>query len=90
MNPDLKKIGCSEVLEQLGQYLEEDAREELCRAIEEHLARCHDCHIYVDTVKKTIILYQSDKDLEVPFTANSRLQTALAREYGGGGSGSSD
>lgn len=74
-------MNCNEVLEQLGDYLDEDARAELCRAIEEHLTRCHDCKIYVDSVKKTIVLYQSENTIEFPVVANARLQAALAREY---------
>jgi predicted anti-sigma-YlaC factor YlaD len=68
-------------LEQLGEFLDEDARAELCREIQVHLDRCPDCRIYVDTVKKTIVLYQNGASPEMPVAANARLQTALAREY---------
>jgi len=59
--------------------------QELCRAIEEHLAQCHDCKVEVDTVRKTIVLYQLDRKVEVPARANLQLEAALAREYGRGG-----
>ena len=72
---------CTEVLEQLADYLDEDARAELCKAIEEHLHTCRECSFYVDTVKKTIVLYQADRKLEVPARATALLQTALAAEY---------
>ena len=35
-------MNCQELLEQLGDYLDEEARQELCREIEEHLERCND------------------------------------------------
>ena len=75
-------MNCNEVLEQLGEYLDEDARLELCRAIEEHLQQCHDCQIEVDSIKKTIVLYQADRSVEMPVTLNTRLSAAMAREYG--------
>jgi predicted anti-sigma-YlaC factor YlaD len=74
-------VDCNDVLQQLSDYLDEEAREELCRQIEGHLSQCHDCQVYVDTVKKTIVLYQSDRKIEVPVTVASRLETALAQEY---------
>ena len=75
-------MDCEKVLEQLSEFLDEDAREELCRTIEEHLNQCRDCQVYVDSVRKTIILYQNDKAIEVPMGANTRLQEAMAAEYG--------
>ncbi|HYM80998.1 MAG TPA: zf-HC2 domain-containing protein [Candidatus Limnocylindria bacterium] len=74
-------MNCNEVLEQLGDYLDDDARAELCRTIEEHLHQCHDCQVYVDTVKKTIMLYQSDRTVQVPVSLSSKLAAAMAREY---------
>jgi predicted anti-sigma-YlaC factor YlaD len=74
-------VDCSEVLQQLADYLDEDARAELCKAIEAHLTRCSDCRVYVDTVKKTIVLYQQDATVPVPPQVGVGLQAALAREY---------
>ncbi len=78
-------MNCNEVLDKLADYLDEEAREELCRQIEEHLRHCHDCQIEVDTVHKTIMLYQSDRSVEMPMKASTRLQAALTREYSKGG-----
>jgi len=75
-------MDCEKVLEQLSEFLDHDAREELCRAIEKHLEQCRDCQLYVDSVRKTIILYQNDKRIEVPMQVSKRLQAAMAREYG--------
>ena len=75
-------MDCNEVLEQLADYLDEEAREELCRAIAQHLDQCHDCKIYVDSVKKTIMLYQADRATDLPPAVTTQLQAVLAREYG--------
>jgi predicted anti-sigma-YlaC factor YlaD len=74
-------VDCSEVLEQLADYLDADARAEMCRAIEEHLRFCAGCRVEVDSVRKTVVLYQSDREVHVPSTALSGLKAALAREY---------
>jgi predicted anti-sigma-YlaC factor YlaD len=79
-------VDCSEILDQLADYLDEDARAELCRAIEAHLARCQDCRVEVDTVRKTIVLYQNERHIAVPTAAAARLMAALSNEYGSGGS----
>lgn len=76
-------MDCSEVLEQLGEYLDEEAREDICKAIQSHLERCDDCRIEVDTIKKTILLYQNDEPVDMPMTVRSSLQAALAKEYDG-------
>jgi predicted anti-sigma-YlaC factor YlaD len=74
-------LDCSEVLQQLAEFLDDDAREELCRTIEEHLSQCRDCRFQVDSVKKTIVLYQSDRSAELPVKISHQLQVALAKEY---------
>ena len=76
-------MDCIEVLGQLADFLDEDAREELCRDIKAHLTQCRDCQLQVDTIKKTIVLYQAEsgKTLELPVRLTQRLQESLAREY---------
>ena len=74
-------MDCNEVREKLADYLDEEALQDLCRAIEEHLNHCHDCKVEVDTVRKTIVLYQSDREIKTPLTVSARLESALAQEY---------
>lgn len=74
-------MDCNETLEQLADYLDDDARAELCRAIEEHLSRCKDCKLHVDTIRKTITLYQADREVQLPATVSARLESALHQEY---------
>jgi len=77
-------VHCTKVLEKLADFLDETARKDLCRAIEKHLSDCANCRLYVDSVKKTIILYhaQNEADVQdVPRAVSAQLQEALAREY---------
>jgi len=80
----LKKLECDEVLDQLSEYIDEETRDELCDAIREHLVRCQDCQVKVDTVRKTIVLYQKNSSVEIPVRVTAKLGAALAREYGRG------
>ena len=77
-----KKFDCEQLADHLAEYLDADKRSELCRAIEEHMRHCHDCQVQVDSVKKTIILYQADpRKTEIPVTVSSKLRAALSRAY---------
>jgi predicted anti-sigma-YlaC factor YlaD len=77
------QLNCQELLEQLGDFIDEKDRTELCRQIEEHLEKCPDCRIVVDKTKKTIILYQADRQKDPPglVAASDGLKAALAQEY---------
>jgi predicted anti-sigma-YlaC factor YlaD len=74
-------VDCTEVMERLSDYLDVDVRAELRKAVDEHLSACRDCSFYVDTVRKTVVLYQADLRMEVPMKATARLHAALAAEY---------
>ena len=74
-------MDCTEVMEQLAEYLDADVRADLRKAVDEHLHACHDCSYFVDTVRRTVVLYQADLRIEVPMKATARLQAALAAEY---------
>jgi predicted anti-sigma-YlaC factor YlaD len=76
-----KRLNCDEVLDNLRDYLDEQDRADLCREIEEHLKHCHDCQVEVDSIKKTIVLYQADRTTEVPLTVSSALRAALSNMY---------
>ena len=74
-------MDCTEVMEQLSEYLDADVRAELRKAVDEHLHACHDCSYYVDSVRKTVVLFQADLRIEVPMKAAARLRESLAAEY---------
>jgi predicted anti-sigma-YlaC factor YlaD len=77
-------VDCQDVLDQLADYLDPDAREDLSRAIEQHLSNCRDCRVEVDTIRKTVILYHSaDKGrvVQIPVRVRQELSAVLASEY---------
>ena len=74
-------MDCNELLEQLSEFLDRNDRDELCRAIEAHLKDCDGCRVVVDCTRKTIMLYQADREVPMPAALTIRLQEVLAREY---------
>ena len=74
-------MDCNEVLDGLGEYIDKEARKELCAAIEAHLAQCRNCRIEFDSVRMMLVLYHEDRRIQTPVAISSRLEAALAREY---------
>jgi len=64
---------CKSLLGSLSDYVDGTAKEELCLELERHLANCEDCRIVVDTLKKTVYLYHSNSDTDLPIAVRERL-----------------
>lgn len=71
---------CSHLLENLSEYLDGEASEAVCAAIERHLASCTDCRIVVDTMRQTVYLYRQLPQPEMPETVRERLYRKLDLE----------
>ncbi len=69
---------CAQLQSELPDYLDGEARAEICRAIETHLADCDDCRVVVDTLKKTITLYRNAPCEDVPQDVHARLVRVLS------------
>ena len=68
---------CKSLLGSLSDYVDGTAQEEFCRELERHLADCEDCRIVVDTLKKTVYLYHSNTDTNLPVSVRERLFKSL-------------
>ena len=77
----MRRLTCQEVLDQLSEYLDADARDELVGAVDHHLGVCVHCRIEVDTVRRTILLYRSEERVVLPTHLSLRLNEALERAY---------
>ena len=64
---------CKSLLSSLSDYVDGTAQEEICRELERHLSGCEDCRIVVDTLKKTVYLYKSNNDTNLPVGVRERL-----------------
>ena len=73
---------CHSLLGSLSEYVDGTLGEELCEEIENHLAECQDCHVVVDTLRKTISLYHESaaESGEIPQSVRERLYRTLNLE----------
>ena len=70
---------CRALLGSLSDYVDGTLRDELCQEIELHVSECQNCHIVVDTLRKTISLYHdfADEPSDVPGVVRERLFRTL-------------
>lgn len=73
---------CQTMLAYLSDYVDGELNKELCSQLETHLAQCPDCSIVVDTLKKTIYLYQNNSNSteQIPDDVRERLYKCLNLE----------
>lgn len=73
-----KHGNCRHLLGSLSDYIDGSLEDSLCDEIERHLAECQDCRIVVDTLHKTVSLYQDMvQQSDVPEGVRQRLFTRL-------------
>jgi anti-sigma factor RsiW len=72
--------GCRQVYQHICDHLDEDLSSPRCRRIRQHLEGCPNCMAYLDSLKKTIILYRSSPSPTVPRVVHRSLAAALKRE----------
>jgi predicted anti-sigma-YlaC factor YlaD len=73
-----KGLHCQKLLEELSDFIDGVAGQELCDRIEAHLAYCPDCGILVSTLQKTVTLYQQRGGVEpLPHDVRHRLCKVL-------------
>jgi len=49
----------SDLYKQICEYLGCDLNSEPCKQIQDHMAECPNCEVYVDKVRKTVNLYKT-------------------------------
>ena len=72
--------GCRHLLGDLSDYIDHEASVEICAEIEEHMDDCENCRVVVDTLKKTITLYRTLPQPDMPDGVRQRLYKALDLE----------
>ncbi|MEP7356010.1 MAG: zf-HC2 domain-containing protein [Anaerolineales bacterium] len=73
----MTELDCQDVLNHLPAYLEGEAPAELGAALERHLAACPNCHVVVDSLRRTIRHYQALPGPAWSPAARERLYQAL-------------
>jgi anti-sigma factor RsiW len=66
-------VNCEELIRYLSDYIDQGLDEKLRAEAEEHLAACHNCHVVLDTTRKTITLYRAAGRREIPADRRQHL-----------------
>ena len=73
-----KTIDHKEIYKQICDFMGEDLDAPVCKEVAEHLEKCPNCKVQLDTVKKTVTLCQeSSKDELIPDDVKRRLYKVL-------------
>lgn len=51
---------CKDLVENISNYVDGSLSEQLCFELEKHLEDCENCRVVVNTLKKTIEIYQNE------------------------------
>ena len=71
---------CKEILATLSDYVDGDLEGDVCAKVEAHLSHCPECREMVETLCRTVMLYQDYGQAELPAAVRARLYAALERE----------
>ena len=72
-----KHISCKKIAEYICSELGENIDSPECREIKNHLKTCPNCAAYLDSMKKTINLYQKYPDPKMTGKCRKELYTIL-------------
>ncbi len=73
-------LTCKQFLEELSDYLDENADPEVRARLEKHISECPNCFVICDTTKKTIRVYKGMDPYPIPNDVESRLMAALEKK----------
>lgn len=68
---------CKDVYRYICENLDADMKSARCRAIKQHLNSCTDCEAYLDSLKKTILLYKNESEPTIPTRTKQRLHKII-------------
>lgn len=69
---------CSAMLGNLSDFIDGNLQDEICAQIEEHMKTCDNCRVVVNTLRKTVELYEHCNDgIELSGDVKERLFAKL-------------
>ncbi len=72
-------LTCKEFLQELNEFLDETADQELRARLQAHVTECPNCYVIFDTTKKTLRVYKGLEPQQIPDEVHSRLMRALEK-----------
>ena len=70
---------CKKLIQELSNFLDNEIDPALRREFEEHMCRCPDCRVILDTTRKTIQIFRGCEPYPLPEHLHTRLQEAVRR-----------
>lgn len=70
-------LTCKEFLQELNEFLDETADQELRARLHAHVTECPNCFVIFDSTKKTIHVYKGLEPQHIPEDVHERLMRAL-------------
>ena len=78
------KLSCKEILDRLSEYVDEELDTSICDEIEKHMSGCSPCVAFLNTLKKTVTLYNTaGKEVDIPDDVQSNLHEFLKKNCKG-------
>jgi anti-sigma factor RsiW len=74
-------VNCKKVILELSTYLDGALDASVRIDLEQHLMRCTDCRLVVDTTRKTIQIFCNSEPVPLPQDVRNRLHTALLERF---------
>jgi anti-sigma factor RsiW len=74
-------VNCKKVILELTSYLDGAVDASIRIELEQHLARCTDCRMIVDTTRKTIQIFCNSEPVPLPEDVRERLHAALLERF---------
>jgi predicted anti-sigma-YlaC factor YlaD len=78
---------CKDLLGFVTDYIHDEATTQICRELEDHMAHCERCRLYVDHMKTLVYVYRDWRDQTCPRDVSARLRKAIAEEAKRGSAG---
>jgi hypothetical protein len=71
-------MSCKEILDCLSEYVDEELDTSICDEIENHMSGCSPCVAFLNTLKKTVKLYNTaGKEVKIPEEVHTNLHLFL-------------
>jgi anti-sigma factor RsiW len=74
-------VNCKKVIHELTSYLDGVLDSTMRNDLEQHLGRCTDCRLVVDTCRKTIQIFCNSEPVPLPEDVRKRLHSALLERF---------
>jgi anti-sigma factor (TIGR02949 family) len=69
---------CKTLLGSLSDFIDGELDDEMCQELQRHMAGCENCRVVLDTMTRTIYLYQtSEAETKLPEDVRGRLFNTL-------------